>query len=563
METDQSFNQQSVADLATSLQVMFGVEDGFDQPEDVTTLRYVIYARKSTDDSGKQERSIGDQIRACTDTAERMGLHVVDIVHEEKSAKLSDSRPKFREMLNNILNGKYDAILTWAPDRLARNMKDAGEVLDLLDRGDIKDIKFANGYYFQNDGAGKMMLGMAFVQAKQFIDTHSQNVKRGITRITAEGKFNDRPKHGYYKDAHGYPRPDGENWHLFKNIFEMRLSREPKHSLKEIAAWLKEQGYPIKTKHTERKPVKLDEKFLSNIFRDPFYAGVLIFGKQIVNLTEKFDFQPIINPTEFDVLAKTDGINKKFRLAEVIKPKGSIKADLLRGMVICGACGHSMSSGVTPKKTAKGVTHYYYFRCDTGKCKYKGKSVRAKEVLAAAYGFIENHPINLEKGYAAYKSEMLRLIDSHDAEILSRLKSLNKQYTAAKEQVRDTKDMLKQHASDVILVKEFKTDLKRHLAKQEEVEKAIVKLKKQREGTKDVIQSHEQFVELFGKLALNIQKISNMADLDSILKKVFMNFVVEGKIVTQITQNPTFEELCGGVDSAMVVLRGIEPRFSP
>lgn len=178
---------------------------------DAGALRYVIYARKSTDTSEKQERSISDQIFECKQMAERLGLHVVQILHEEQSAKVSEKRPIFRTMLDGFIKGEYDSLLTWAPDRLARNMKEAGEVIDLLDRGDIRDIKFATGYYFNNDAAGKMMLGIAFVQAKQFSDQHSQNVKRGMTRITFEGKFYDRPKHGYYKDKNKYPRPDGEN----------------------------------------------------------------------------------------------------------------------------------------------------------------------------------------------------------------------------------------------------------------------------------------------------------------------------------------------------------------
>ncbi len=551
---------QTVSAFIERLRVTLGIEEIENLPEDVTTLRYVLYARQSTDKKAKkQERSVGDQIHECKALAERTGLNIVDVLHEEHSAKLSGKRDVFRDMLERLSNGVYDAILTWAPDRLARNMKDAGEILDLLDKDEIKDIKFANGYYFQNDGAGKMMLGIAFVQAKQFIDTHSQNVMRGINRITAEGKCFDRPKHGYYKDKKKYLHPDEENWDLIKKAFEMRLSREPRHSLREIGEWLTKQGYPVKTKHNKRKPIVLDDKFLSDLFRDPFYAGALIFGKRIVDLTQKYKFKPIITPDEFDVLTKEDGINKKFKLAEAIKSKGSVEADLMRGMVICGGCNRPRSTGETPKRHKGGVKKYFYYRCDTKGCKYKGKSIRAKEILAAAYAYLDTHPMNFQKGYAAYKREMERQIAIRDTELLSKLKSLHKQYEAATERVDEDKTALKQYEDDEVLQKEYENDLREHLKKQKELESEIRKLEKKRENGKEVIQTYEQFIELFKNLAQHIKKIVNMNDLDSIMKKVFMNFVVEGKKVTQITQNSLFRELCGSPDSALVASRGIEP----
>ncbi len=527
-------------------------------------LRYVMYTRKSTDEQGKQERSIGDQKFACEQVAEKEGLNVVEFVHEERSAKMSDNRPKFREMLDNILKGKYDAILTWAPDRLARNMKEGGEVIDLLDRGDIKDMKFGNGYYFQNDGAGKMMLGIAFVQAKQFIDTHSLNVKRGYQRITGEGKFYDRPKHGYYKDKLGYPRPDAENWELLRDAFQMRLAKK---SLKEIATWLQERSYPLKTKHTSRKPLKVNEKFLSDIFRDPFYAGVLVRGQQVVDLTNVPGFEAVINPEEFDQLVELSGVTKRFTLSERVKEVGSIKADLLRGMVFCASCHRALSTGITPKKSTNGtLRNYFYFRCDTINCKYKGKSVRAKVIMDAVYRFLDTHPMNFERGYEAYNREMGRLADVRDQELIKRLKSLRQQHAGMKNRITAVKDSLTQYKQDDVLRKEFKQDLLKYLDQLHGIESQIKKTEQEREKAKNAIQTFQEFIELFQNLAQHIRNLKNMSDLDFVLKKLFSNFLIDGKKVVQITQNSPFRELCGSPNSensVMVAPGGIEPPFSP
>jgi DNA invertase Pin-like site-specific DNA recombinase len=76
--------------------------------------------------------------------AKRDGLKVVDTLKEEKSARKSANREVFEEMMDEIRreNSLYNSIICWHPDRLGRNMKDAGEIIDLIDRGIIKDLKF-------------------------------------------------------------------------------------------------------------------------------------------------------------------------------------------------------------------------------------------------------------------------------------------------------------------------------------------------------------------------------------------------------------------------------------
>ena len=97
-----------------------------DTPTDLPQLKYVIYARKSTDDPQRQVRSTKDQIDECWLLANRMHLKVVDTITEKKSAKKPGKRPLFRKMLDDIQKGIIDGIIAWHPDRLSRNMKEGG-----------------------------------------------------------------------------------------------------------------------------------------------------------------------------------------------------------------------------------------------------------------------------------------------------------------------------------------------------------------------------------------------------------------------------------------------------
>src|SRR5882724_5033687 len=109
---------------------------------DITKLKYVLYARKSTDDAKNQARSIDDQIAECKDMAKRIHIHIAEVVIEKKSAKKPGQRPLFRQMLKDIRRGKYDGILAWNPDRLSRNMRESGEIIEMVDDELIKDMKF-------------------------------------------------------------------------------------------------------------------------------------------------------------------------------------------------------------------------------------------------------------------------------------------------------------------------------------------------------------------------------------------------------------------------------------
>jgi len=121
-------------------------------------VEYVIYCRKSTDDSsGKQVQSIPDQIRACMRYAEQNNIVIkrkpenfsfesekelndedkcsdIDdrrvyqetrhyyIIKEQKSAKIPGERPKWKTLMSMVKQGKIRGILSYSPDRQARNM---------------------------------------------------------------------------------------------------------------------------------------------------------------------------------------------------------------------------------------------------------------------------------------------------------------------------------------------------------------------------------------------------------------------------------------------------------
>jgi site-specific DNA recombinase len=102
--------------------------------EKPTAIKYCLYARKSTEQEDKQALSIESQVKEMLSLAEREGLEIVEIKRESHSSKEAGQRPVYNELINEIREGKFNGILTWAPDRLSRNAGDLGSVVDLMDQ---------------------------------------------------------------------------------------------------------------------------------------------------------------------------------------------------------------------------------------------------------------------------------------------------------------------------------------------------------------------------------------------------------------------------------------------
>lgn len=502
--------------------------------------RYVIYARKSTNESeGKQVRSLGDQVVECKEYAERHGLILVGPpIQEAESAKEPDIRPKFRQMLKDLTDGKYDGILSWHPDRLARNMKDAGEVIDLLDKEIIKELKFVS-FSFENTTSGKMFLGITFALSKEYSDKLSDNVNRGNVRSIDEGKLINRPKHGYYKDPNQRLRPDGNNFILIKNAFQMRLEGK---LLKEIATYLNQNGYTKAQKDGSRKPVKMDDSGVQKFICDPTYAGVMVYGKYIVNLVEKYNFIPAVSVPDFMTINELGTSAELIKLARKHRRLEDVKAGLMSGMVICEECGEATHPGLTRKKTKNGVTQYFYYRCDTDYCPRRGKSTRAKHILDYIYAFLDTKPFSSKESYEHYTDEMKRVSEERSIEARKTLLSLRAQKRDKEKKFLQTKEFLLGDDGEE-LRGHYKGDLQKIEKEIKELNELIGKKEAFIAGSKTSLLTYDNFVELMDNMKQTMAQTKNLKDLDYLCKKMYLNFTIRGKKVIKSTLSSPFKEL--------------------
>ncbi len=337
----------------------------------VERIKYVLYARKSTEDgSEKQALSIDSQVKEMLGIAERDGLEIIDIRREAHSAKDSGQRPVFNEILTDIRGGRFNGILTWAPDRLSRNAGDLGSLVDLMDQKLLAEIK-TFGQKFINSPDQKFLLMILCSQAKLENDNKSINVKRGLRMRCEMGLWPAPAPTGYLNekriDRKGYVMVDPERGPVMKQMFE-KVAYEG-WSGRKIYHWLKfEMNF---RSVTSNKPLTL-----SNIYRllqTPFFYGAFEYPAESGNwYTGKH--QPLITREVFEKA------REQLKRSEI---KNENKQFAFSRLISCGLCGSSICADEKWKKLANGgVAHYIYYGCNRSrdlhcKCGY----IREEELI--------------------------------------------------------------------------------------------------------------------------------------------------------------------------------------
>src|SRR3989344_3049939 len=115
----------------------------------ILSMKYFLYARKSTDVEDKQVLSIEAQLAELRALARRDGLEIVEEFVEKKSAKIP-GRAIFNAMMSRIGRGEAQGIICWKIDRLARNPVGCGQGQGVLQQGGVKNIKTKRESHYPN-----------------------------------------------------------------------------------------------------------------------------------------------------------------------------------------------------------------------------------------------------------------------------------------------------------------------------------------------------------------------------------------------------------------------------
>ena len=318
--------------------------------------KFFLYARKSTDIEDKQILSIEAQITELRAFGKQNNLDIVEEFIEKQSAKIP-GRPIFGEMLKRIEKGEANGILTWHPDRLARNSVDGGKIIYLIDCGRITTLKFPT-FWFEPTPQGKFMLNIAFGQSKYYIDSLSENVRRGLRQKVRQGEYPGPAPIGYINDSRTKTVVvDRKKARIIKRTFELYAKNNS--CFEDIANFLAQNGIlrrSGKVWHKDR---------VKYLLSNPFYYGHFRYAKEVY----EGKHEPIIAKKLFD------------EVQEVLKQRGrprhktEIEPQIFCGLLKCDTCGMMITGEYRVKKQKNGNVHdYIYYHCTK-----KNKAIKCPE----------------------------------------------------------------------------------------------------------------------------------------------------------------------------------------
>ena len=466
-------------------------------------MKYFIYARKSTEEDDRQVLSIEAQLVELKEFAAKEKLEIVASFQEAKTAK-EPGRTKFAEMLSLIEKGKADGIISWHPDRLARNSVDGGRIIHFVDRGLIKSLKFPT-FWFEPTPQGLFMLNIAFGQSKYFVDNLRENVKRGLRQKIRNGVWPGWAPVGYLNN----PKTrmidiDKNKAPKIKRLFELYATGE--YTLKSLANWCKEKE--LRGNLGKEIAVSNVQKILNN----PFYIGLMKYKGEIF----EGQHEPLISKKLFDKCQEV--MSKRGKVQEARKHNFAFL-----GLMKCASCGASITA-----ETQKG---HNYYRCTKkkGLCQEK-HYLREEQLTEQIKSFLQKVSLSnqdTEKVLAALDSEQ----EQAKQQAQSKVKNLKEQLKQIETKLAKLLDLF---LNDALSTKEY-------TAKKQELLSQKVELQ---EKNSDFEQKGLSWLEPAREFVLSLNQAAklvgseNKKEMATFLKNISSNHILQNRQLIFSAKNP-------------------------
>lgn len=312
-------------------------------------MRGVIYARYSS--HAQREESIEQQIDECKRFAEREGISIVDIYADKAVTGRTDKRREFQRLLRDADKKRFDVVIAYKSNRIARNMLNALQYEERLDKVGIKTLYVKEA--FGDSAAGRFAFRMMLSLNQFYSENMSEDIKRGMLDNAQACKVNGAIPLGYKKGDDGRYALDPVGAEIVREIYAKYVEGVP---LSEIAASLNARGF--RTSHGKVFNRSSFHRILNNetYLGRYHHSGVVVDGgvPRIISDELFYEAQKCLSQRE------THRRGEEF---------------ILTGKLICGHCNAPMT-GVSGDN---GERVYYYYICRNRKIKACDKKPVRKE----------------------------------------------------------------------------------------------------------------------------------------------------------------------------------------
>ncbi len=253
------------------------------------SLRFAIYARYSSE--MQNEISIDAQIRACREEISKYGGIIVEEFTDSAKNGWSLDREGFQKLRESAQRKRFDALMIWKFDRLARDENLALAIKTLLRKDYKLKIYCVQGVSEDDDNSPQSaaMEQMFGVFSAFYSRNLSSETKRGKRERAIKGEFNGSvPPIGYYlvKMSKEYPAsPSGI--FIFPRVAAIvrrafKLYSNGKYSDTDIADWMNDRPV-IKMLRKNQQPI--NKEMVRDMLQNRVYTGQVPYTETIYNGT--------------------------------------------------------------------------------------------------------------------------------------------------------------------------------------------------------------------------------------------------------------------------------------
>ena len=310
----------------------------------------VIYARFSS--HNQREESIEQQIKECEALARREGITIVEIYSDEAQTGRNERRSSFQKMLRDAEKRKFDIVIAYKSNRIARNMLNALLYETRLAEYGIKTIYCKED--FADNAAGRFAFRSMLNLNQFYSENLSEDIKRGMLYNAEHCKVNGALPLGYKKSADGKYEIEPAGAAIVREIFAKFVADVP---YAEIAADLNSRG--IRTVQGN----KFGRSSFHRILRNETYTGIYKHSGVVI----PGGVPRIISDETFQAAQKHLSEQKTHRRGPEF---------ILTGKLFCGHCNAPMT-GISGHNDGK---IYYYYACKNHKAHKCDKRNEPKDI---------------------------------------------------------------------------------------------------------------------------------------------------------------------------------------
>ncbi|WP_297200584.1 recombinase family protein [uncultured Flavonifractor sp.] len=158
------------------------------------------YLRKSRMEEGMDtEEVLAKHRKALADFAAAHDIHIIETYYEVVSGESLYARPEMLRLLEDVEEGRYDAVLVMDLDRLSRGrMKDQGIILDAFRDSGTLIVTPEKTYDLSDDLDDEMAEFKTFMSRREY-KIINKRLRRGLRQTIQDGCYVANAPYGYRK----------------------------------------------------------------------------------------------------------------------------------------------------------------------------------------------------------------------------------------------------------------------------------------------------------------------------------------------------------------------------